>query len=276
LTSEGKPLKDYLEAKNHSQAIELLHEYIHDKRNLTESLIKELHGLLLKDIEFTYAKGAEGRLIKKPLNPGKYKTRPNHVLTISGKIHHYTDPIHVKDDMEELIKWFKKENSLNIVEKAAIFHHRFVAIHPFDDGNGRLARLLMNLILMKGGYLPCIVKRVNRKKYLECLEVADVDKDVRPFVEFIGHELFMTMETVVSILEGKSAVTVDRKVVTLNIIQRESLILQVLGSENKSIGQISELTPQIKRATLKKDLTRLVKDGKVNSVGKGKGVLYYC
>src|SRR3989338_3026741 len=87
LTSEGKPLKDYVEAKNHAEAIDYLHDVIQSKRTLTESFIKELHGLLLRDIEYTIALGAGGKLIHKPLGAGRYKLRPNHVLTLSGTIH---------------------------------------------------------------------------------------------------------------------------------------------------------------------------------------------
>src|SRR3989338_526691 len=73
LTSEGKPLKDYVEAKNHAEAIDGLYEIINRKREITESLIKELHAVLMKDIEFTYVRGADGNLIKKPFHPGAYK-----------------------------------------------------------------------------------------------------------------------------------------------------------------------------------------------------------
>lgn len=274
LTSEGKPLKDYLEAKNHAQAIDLLHDYIKHNRKLSEGLIKELHALLLKDIEFTYAKGSGGQMVKKTLSPGKYKTRPNHVLTISGNIHYYTSPIHVKDEMESLIKWFNDKKEMHIVERASVFHHRFVAIHPFDDGNGRLARLLMNLIIMKEGYPPCVIKNAHRKRYLTVLEIADIEKDVVPFIMFVASELTITLTTILDILEGKT-IEVIREGVLLNKVQRESLILRVLSKEYRSIGQIINLIPQIERPTLKKDLNDLVEQNKIKKRGKGKGMVYF-
>ncbi|MBI5152151.1 Fic family protein [Candidatus Peregrinibacteria bacterium] len=273
LTSEGKPLKDYLEAKNHAEAIDYLLDVIKGDREITESFIKELHALLLKDIHFTYAKGGNGQLIKKPLNAGKYKVLPNHVLTISGKIHKYTDPIHVKDEMEELIKWFNKEKTINIIEKACIFHYKFAAIHPFDDGNGRMARLLMNLILMRAGYPPCIIKNINRRKYLESLELIDAENNRQPFVVFICEELLSTQKIMLDILEGKESALKDYPK-KMNRDEREEKIINAIDEKSISISQIIEKIPQIKRPTLKSDLNRLIKAKKVKRNGTGKGAVY--
>lgn len=273
LTSEGKPLKDYIEAKNHAEAIDYLLDVIKGDREITEGFIKELHALLLKDIHFTYAKGSNGQLVKKPLNAGKYKMLPNHVLTISGKIHKYADPIHVKDDMEELMKWFNKEKTLNIVEKACIFHYKFVAIHPFDDGNGRMARLLMNLILMKAGYPPCIIKNVNRRKYLANLELIDLEKKYQSFIEFICEELLSTQKTMLDILEGKEDLS-ENYSRTMSRYDREERIVALMGEKPISISCIIEKIPQIKRPTLKSDLMRLVKTKKIQRNGVGKGAVY--
>ena len=273
LTSEGKPLEDYLEAKNHAEAIDYLLNVVKEDREITEYFIKELHGLLLKDIHYTIAKGGNGQLIKKPLNAGKYKILPNHVLTISGKIHKYADPIHVKDEMEELIKWLNKEKTLSIIEKACIFHYKFVAIHPFDDGNGRMARLLMNLILMKAKYPPCVIKNVNRRKYLESLELIDIGKDHQPFITFICEELLSTQKIMLDILEGKEDTSADYSK-RMNRSEREESILNIIGEKPISISQIIEKIPQIKRPTLKSDLNRLLKVEKIKRIGAGKGAVY--
>ncbi|MFA5793389.1 MAG: Fic family protein [Candidatus Gracilibacteria bacterium] len=273
LTSEGKPFKDYLEAKNHAEAIDYLLDVIKGNREITEGFIKELHALLLKDIHFTYAKGGHGQLIKKPLNAGKYKILPNHVLTISGKIHKYTDPIHVKDEMEDLIKWFNQEKTINIIEKACVFHYKFVAIHPFDDGNGRMARLLMNLILMKAGYPPCVIKNVNRRKYLQSLEIIDTEKNYQQFVAFICEELLSTQKTMLNVLEGKEDTSADYSI-TMNRNEREEKIINIIGKKPISISQIIEKIPQIKRPTLKSDLSRLLKAKRIKRIGLGKGALY--
>jgi Fic family protein len=274
LTSEGKPLKDYIEAKNHAEAIDFLNEIVKSKRPLTEGFIKELHSLLMKGIEFTYAKGAAGKMIKKPLHAGMYKLRPNRVLTVSGKIHEYSAPEHVKDDMEALLNWYKDAKKMHPLKKAAEFHYRFVAIHPFDDGNGRMARLLMNLILMKAGYPPCIIRNENRRRYLEALELADFEGRTETFIDFIKDEMESSMKMMADVLSGKSKPLAPEVGGTLNRSQREDLILGVFGKKALSIGQIKERLPRIKRPTLKKDLQRLVKEKKLKVAGKGKGLVY--
>lgn len=281
LTSEGKPLKDYLEAKNHAEAIDGLYEIIQGERDLSESLIKELHGILMKGIEFTYAKTPSGQTVRKPFHAGQYKLQPNHVLTLSGKIHSYTEPLKVKDEMEKLVKWYYGEQALHAVEKAAIFHYRFVAIHPFDDGNGRIARLLMNLILMKNGYPPCIIQNAHRRKYLETLSRVDIKHDYVPFIIWIGEELLSTQEQIYNILIGKNSPINVKKInkntpPTINEFQRKSLIVKILKNNNTfSIGQILEHLPSVKRPTLKSDLKRLVEAGKIKKKGLGKGVVYF-
>ncbi len=274
LTSEGKPLKDYLEAKNHAEAIDFLNEIVNSARPLSEGFIKELHSLLMKGIEFTYAKGADGGMIKKPLHAGMYKQRANHVLTVSGKIHKYTAPELVIDEMEALLDWYKKAGKLHPLQKAAEFHYRFVAIHPFDDGNGRMARLLMNLILMKEGYPPCIIKNVNRRKYLGALERADFEGKPQAFIDFIEDEMEDSLKVVVDVLSGKSKPVPAEIRGKLNRDQREDLILGVFKDEPLSVGQIMERLPQIKRPTLKKDLHRLVEERKLKVKGVGKGSVY--
>lgn len=272
LTSEGKPLKDYLEAKNHAEAIEGLEEIINSDRSLTESVIKELHAVLMKGMEFSVAKGGQGQLVQKPIHPGKYKLLPNHVLTFSGKIHHYVDPIHVKEEMEKLLDWYHGAKEMDPVEKAATFHYRFVSIHPFDDGNGRMARLLMNLILIKAKYPPCIIKTTHRKTYLRALEEVDLKKTFEPFIEFVSLELLDTLEMVQSVLEGKEKAIEEVQV--LNRTEREHLIITAIGAEELSIGQIHTKLTQIPRPTLKVDLQKLVKSKKLKRIGRGKGVIY--
>ncbi len=273
LTSEGKPFKDFLETKNHAEAINVLHDIVKEKRKLTEHFIKSLHGLLLEGIDHTYAKGANGELIQKPLNPGQYKTRPNHVLTISGKIHHYTEPEQVQIEMEKLLNWYHstKTQQLPPIQQASLFHYRFVSIHPFDDGNGRMSRLLMNLILMKNGLPPCVIKNENRRKYLSLLSHMDETKDPDPFIRFVSQELMETISLIVALLEDRAPSIFVSKI---NFQERYSLILDVLQKNSLSIGQIHELLPQIKRPTLKKDLLDMVKKKKIRRFGVGKGVVY--
>ena len=272
LTSEGKPLKDYVEAKNHAEAIDYLQEVVKSERTLTEGFIKELHGLLLRDIDHTIAKGADGKLIHKPLSAGKYKVRPNHVLTLSGTIHKYAEPIKVLDEMQNLLKWLKESRKLHPVERAALFHYRFVCIHPFDDGNGRMSRLLMNLLLMQAGYPPCVVRNTKRREYLQSLERADTTGSTDEFVRLLAGELIQTEETMLRVLEGKPLPPIPGE--KLHRDARRELILKVIGTDTLSIGQIADRLPRIKRPTLKNDLSALVRARTLRKKGIGKGVTY--
>src|SRR5690625_7468807 len=111
LTSKGKTLQEYLETENHAEAIEFLKDVVKNNRPITESFMKELHALLLKSIDYIWV-GPPRNRIKKRIYPGKYKTQPNHVITVTGNIHHYTDPIRVPEEMERLTEYMnhKPEN----------------------------------------------------------------------------------------------------------------------------------------------------------------------
>ena len=278
LTSEGRPLEDYVEAKNHAEAIDYLHEVVRSGHKLTEGFIKGLHGLLLRDIEHTIAKGADGKLIHKPLHIGKYKTRPNHVLTLSGTIHKYTEPIKVPDEMQGLLTWLKSNTKkLHVVERAALFHYRFVSIHPFDDGNGRMARLLMNLLLMQAGYPPCVVRNSKRREYLQSLEHADITGSKEEFLQCIASELIQTEETMLKTIGGKPLPPIPgdgSTSLTIPRDERRKLILEAMGDDVLSIRQIVERIPRIKRPTLKNDVRALVDARKLRRKGVGKGVTY--
>lgn len=275
LTSEGKPLHDYLEAQNHAEAIDRLQDIISSKQPLTESFIKALHAVLMKGADFTLAQGQHNQIIHKPVHVGEYKKQPNHVLTLSGKIHHYAEPIHVHDEMEALLKWLDASGKLHPVERAATFHYRFVSVHPFDDGNGRMSRLLMNLLLMQASYYPCIIQNAHRRSYIQTLEQVDTTHNVISFITFIAQELLTTQEKILEILQGKT-VTLTQATTQLNAIERMNRIMYVLHTTEHplAIGQIMELLPEFKRPTLKKDLQQLVIQHVVNTIGQGRARLY--
>lgn len=197
LTVEGKPFKDFLDARNHAEAIDWLYEVINDNRSVTQGLVKEINALLLSGIKYTPAINETGQKVQKPANPGKYKVFPNHVLKTDGTIHFYTDPIHVTDEMEVLCRWIKeKTENVHPLIVSAIAHYNMVRIHPFDDGNGRGARILMNLILIKKRYPVAIIKNENRRKYLTTLNYADKG-DIYPFLKFVADSLIDTEKIII-------------------------------------------------------------------------------
>lgn len=203
LTVEGKPFKDFLDARNHAEAIDLLYETITDERPITPSFLKEINALLLSGVTHTPAIDAKGRPVEKPAQPGAYKKLPNNVLLPNGTLKAYIDPIHVPAEIEQLCKW-ANENDVHPITKAALAHYNFVTIHPFDDGNGRGARILMNLILIKAGYPSAILLNSERATYLEALRAGQDGDGTLAFVTYITDTLEATLQSLIQDFETNS------------------------------------------------------------------------
>jgi Fic family protein len=205
LTVKGKPLKDHLDTQNHAEAIDTLFDFIANRRELSEGFLKELNALLLHGVKSTPAMTPDGAQVEKKATPGQYKTQPNHVLQQDGSIHKYVEPLQVPGEMAALVEWVNENLSkLHPCYVAAVAHYNMVRIHPFDDGNGRGARILMNLILMKAGYFPAVIRAENRQDYIKALQAADKG-DLTPFIEFVTKELIHTTEEVTNNMRALSS-----------------------------------------------------------------------
>lgn len=206
LTAKGKPLKDHLDIKGHSEAIDFLVGIIKDTRDLTEAEIRELHKMILVEPFRSHAQTAEGQATTKLIQIGVYKTMPNHVLTQTGETHYYADPKDVPALMQDLVQWYNEARhnpKIHPSVLAAIFHHRFVEIHPFDDGNGRLARILMNLILMQKGFPPAVVKLKERSDYYAALAQADKG-EYAAICEFVAENALDSINLCIKAAKGKN------------------------------------------------------------------------
>ncbi len=204
LTVEGKPFKDFWDARNHAEAIDYLYAIIKDERPLTPGLMKEFNKLIMSGVTHTEAIDAVGQKVQKPATPGEYERLPNHVLQADGTIHRHTEPLHVPSEMEELFKWIEESLAIkHAVVVSAIAHYNFVRIHPFDDGNGRGARLLMNLLLIKKQYAPAIIRKEQRRAYWEALSAAD-SGNLEPFTELMARSLLNTLNVILQDLNAPS------------------------------------------------------------------------
>ena len=201
LTVEGKPLKDFLDARNHAEAIDLLYQRLDDEQPITPGFLKEFNALLLSGVSHTPAIDAMGRPIQKPAHPGEYKTQPNNVILPDGSMKTYIDPIHVSTEIEKLCNWINADD-VHPITKAALAHYIFVTIHPFDDGNGRGARILMNLILIKVGYPPTIISNADRTSYLDALRQGQAGQGTDQFVAFISQSLEATLKDMINDFEN--------------------------------------------------------------------------
>lgn len=205
LTAKNKPLKDHLDLRGHSDAINYLLDFIRDKEVLTEAAIRELHKILLVEPYQVPAVTPDGLPATKTVALGQYKTQPNHVLTRTGETHFYATPEETPAKMQDLMAWYRDETAKRVrhpVEIAGRFHHRFTEIHPFDDGNGRMSRLLMNLMLMQEGYPPAVIRIGERDQYLAALRMADrAEHD--DFLSFIAEHVVSSLELFIRAAKGE-------------------------------------------------------------------------
>lgn len=206
ITAQGKPLRDHIEITGHDEAIKWIEDLVKGDYPLTENFIRELHTLLLKDPYEVQAITPEGKPTSRRIAVGQYKTAPNHVLTKTGEIFRFATPEETPAEMHDLILWYRKEaekESINAIILAAEFHYRFIRIHPFDDGNGRTARIVMNFILMKYGYPPVIIKTEDKNNYFSALQLADAG-EIEPFIQYISKNLVRSLEIMIAGATGKS------------------------------------------------------------------------
>jgi Fic family protein len=205
ITAGTKPLKDYLEIEGHDEAIKWVEELIKDARPLNETFICQLHTLILVKPYQVDAITPDGQPTKRLINIGKYKTQPNHVLTQTGEMFYFAEPFVTPIKMRELIEWFREKNEtdINPILLSAEFHYKFIRIHPFDDGNGRIARILGNFILMQNGYPPLIIKTEDKQNYILALQQADAGI-YEPFFEYIANNVIYSLEIMVRGAKGES------------------------------------------------------------------------
>lgn len=206
ITAQGKPLKDHFEITGHDEAIKWIMDVVEGDRPLTENFIRELHVLLLKESYLKEAISPEGNKIKRRIEVGKYKTNPNHVLTQTGEIFRFATPEETPALMHDLLEWYeqrKNQKNVNSIVIAAEFHYKFIRIHPFDDGNGRTARILMNFILMRFGFPPVIIRTEDKQKYFSVLRQAD-SGIIEPFIEYIGQNLVRSLKIMMAGARGES------------------------------------------------------------------------
>lgn len=183
LTVKGKSLKEHFEAKNHETALESLYQMVGAGRELGGKAVLELHAYVLRSIEDDFA----GRLRTSGVRIAGANFVPPNARKVPALF----------DDLFQ----FVHENplDLNIIELATVFHHRFVWIHPFFDGNGRTVRLAMNLLLMNAGFPPAIILANDRKKYYAGLNKANKG-DYAKFILLVAQALERTLNIYINAL----------------------------------------------------------------------------
>jgi len=188
LTVGGKSMREHLEAINHYEAVLFIRDLVQQQAPVTEYLLKQLHALILRGIDRE--------------NAGCYRSIP---VMISGSRHLPPQPWQVPILMQDCCHWYDENKSLmHPVILAAEMHERLVTIHPFIDGNGRTARLLMNLILLGNGYPLANIggSTESRLAYYQALEICNLDGDKEEFCMLIAKEVLKSTERLISVLGG--------------------------------------------------------------------------
>ena len=173
--------------QGHQAALEGFFAFVRGERELGTSYIKELHAALLQHQDTVVVFDQFGKAFETPLEKGAYKKHPNNPRREDGTIHEYSPPEHVASEMDRLIELHRMHQSHGIAAyiESAWLHHAFTQIHPFQDGNGRVARALASLVFIRAGLFPLVVTRDDRTLYIERLEVADAG-DLSPLVDLFA------------------------------------------------------------------------------------------
>jgi Fic family protein len=242
ITAKGKPFRDYIEMRGHNEALKKLESLVEKEVLITEGLIKELHEIIL--VEPYTDENTE-------INPGHYKTIPNYLYTENNERLDFLPPEEVSEAMNGLINWLnnhidipkrkKKKYNLHPVLVSAAFQVRFIKIHPFGDGNGRLSRILGNLILMQYGYTPAIIRLENRDEYYRMLNLSSLE-DPMPLAEMIAEESLKTNLLAIKAAKNESIDEPD------DLEKELQLLEQKINATNTT--EVLKKTPELIHKTL--------------------------
>ena len=168
------------------EALEMVMDIVGGTRDLTPSYTKELHHRLTLSQELCEAEDQFGNRTQVKLRKGEWKTQPNNPRRPDGSVHQYCPPELVQDQIDQLLAWHQAHHNTCAEVEAAWLHHRFAQIHPFQDGNGRVARALTGAVFLKAGYLVLVIRdEEHRDRYLDALVAAD-SGDLRPLVDLFA------------------------------------------------------------------------------------------
>ena len=183
ISSEARPL-----IEDQRASLDMVMDLVDGQRELTSSYIRELHRGLTEHQDTRDAIDAQGRRFAAPLLKGDWKRLPNNPIEPDGRLHEYCPPEFVQDEIDRLLAWRASQEAQGVCPEveAAWLHHRFSQIHPFEDGNGRVARALTAAVFLKSDYLVLVIRdEDHRDPYLDALKAAD-GGDLKPLVDLFA------------------------------------------------------------------------------------------
>jgi Fic family protein len=204
-TTGDHSIREYEEMKAHDVAIDMVRKWARNKsRQLSEADIRDLNKIILKEPYWKEAESRDGQRTRKLIKIGEYKDQPNSVRLVTGEMFEYAKPEDTQRLMGELMEWYRKNSRLlHPVVLAAEFHYQFIRIHPFDDGNGRVARLIASYVLLRRDMLPVIIKSADKANYIAALRKADVG-DIYAFHSYIADQVIWSLELGIRAAKGEN------------------------------------------------------------------------
>lgn len=183
-----KPASEVIEVlRDHLESAELVFDVVKQERPLSAGLIKELHSLITRHQDTFEGQDQFGRRTWVPLDHGAFKRLPNSPTRPDGTVHEYCPPVHVDYEMDRLVALHAAHvgEAVPVDVAAAWLHHRFAQVHPFEDGNGRVARAITNIVFIQAGWFPLVIRNDDRGRFISALESAD-HGDLAPLVQLFG------------------------------------------------------------------------------------------
>ena len=256
-------MKDLEEMKASNVGLKMVKEAALDKEQpLTEYFIRTLHQTLLREDYTVYRQLPDGTNTSYVVHAGQYKTRPNSVITATGERFEYASPEETPALMTDLLQWYNQAESERVmspIELASLFHYRYIRIHPFEDGNGRISRLIVNYILYRNGYPMIVVKSADKNNYLTALNRCDVAigpipsdgahaelSQITPFIDYMSSCLERALIISIKGAKGERIEDADD--------WRKNLKLKYRDQINKP-----EITEEVMKKICEEDFLSLVK-----------------
>lgn len=278
VSGEGA-LKDFIDMKASEVSVRMMTEEATNVRMpLTQNFIRTLHHTLLREDYTVYRNLPGGVQTSFVVHAGQYKTRPNSVITRYGDRFDYASPEETPALMSDLVDWYNQEErkgELTPVELAALFHYRYIRIHPFEDGNGRIARLMVNYILSRHGWPMIVVRNRKKQEYLEALHQSDLIVGLSPsdgahaslteirhfllyFKNLVQTEIQSDIDFVMS--QGKEFWWYDGERIMFRSSNAEKLLTTLQLHPDMSIASLAE-TIGINKSAMQKLLKTMVSKG---------------
>lgn len=292
-TSGNAPLKDYEEMKAHNVGLEIMRQQAQDKqRPLTEGFVRELNRVILVQDYWKDAVTPSGGRTRMQIRVGEYKSRPNSVITTTGEMFHYAGIEETPAFMSSLVRWYnaqEKAGTLSPIELAALLHYRYIRIHPFEDGNGRIARLLVNYVLLRHGYPMIVIHTDDKQNYLRILHQCDVTvgltpsdganaaiEQIAPFVDYIGGIVEDTLQYDLNVIAGKKGGTIasqwwyNGESVSIKNESQTIILETMIAKPTVSIKQMSQLIG-INYSAVQRHIESLRDKGYLERIGGTRG-----